>query len=122
MQIVVRAQRVDLSYLADRFLTAAPGLPHSALEDAAHAHAAFLDDLAARRELLHRQVTVAVRSRRGAHHTTHQAAEAVRALAGCEVPARVLDGPGAAVRLAASLDPTAPPLTPHTPSDGGEQQ
>ncbi|WP_240742375.1 PrgI family protein [Micromonospora zingiberis] len=109
-QIVVRAQRVDLTYLADRFLTAAPGLPHPALEDAARAHVAFLDDLAARRELLHRQVTVAVRSRRGGHHAAHTAADAVRALAGCEVPARVLDGSDAAVRLAASLDPTAPPL------------
>ncbi|MDG4793527.1 PrgI family protein [Micromonospora sp. WMMD1082] len=122
-QIAVRAQRVDLTYLADRFLTTAPGLPHPALEDAAHAHAAFLNELAARRELLHRQVTVAVRSRRGPHHTAHTAAEAVRALGGCEVPARVLDGPGAAVRLAASLNPTAP--TSHsayaTPA-GGDQR
>ncbi|WP_341718796.1 PrgI family protein [Micromonospora sp. FIMYZ51] len=121
-QIVVRAQRVDLTYLADRFLAAAPGLPHPALEEAARAHVAFLDDLAARRELLHRQVTVAVRSRRGAHHTAHTAADAVRALAGCEVPARVLDGPDAAVRLAASLDPTAPPLVSYTPSVGGDDR
>ncbi|NGM14248.1 PrgI family protein [Verrucosispora sp. CWR15] len=119
-QIVVRAQRVDLTYLADRFLAAAPGLPHSALEEAANAHVAFLDDLAARRELLHRQITVAVRSRRGAHHTAHTAAETVRALAGCEVPARLLDGPDAAVRLAASLDPAAPALTPYSTSDRGD--
>ncbi|GAA4469754.1 PrgI family protein [Phytohabitans houttuyneae] len=105
-QIVVRAQRVDLTYLADRYLAAAPGLPHLALEQAARAHAAFLDDLATQRELLHRQVTVAVRSRRGPHHTAHAATEAVRALVGCEVPARVLDGPDTAVRLAASLDPS----------------
>ncbi|WP_327025152.1 PrgI family protein [Micromonospora sp. NBC_01739] len=121
-QIVVRAQRVDLTYLADRFLTAAPGLPHPALEDAARAHVAFLDDLAARRELLHRQITVAVRSRRGAHHAAHTQAEAVRAFAGCEVPARVLDGPDAAVRLAASLKPTAPALMPYTTTDGGDQR
>ncbi|MEU5552148.1 PrgI family protein [Micromonospora sp. NPDC047793] len=121
-QIVVRAQRVDLTYLADRFLAAAPGLPHPALEEAAHAHVTFLDDLAGQRELLHRQITVAMRSRRGAHHTAHTAAEAVRALAGCEVPARVLDEPEATVRLAASLDPTAPALTPYAPSDGGDQR
>ncbi|MDG4807607.1 PrgI family protein [Micromonospora sp. WMMD1120] len=121
-QIVVRAQRVDLTYLADRFLAAAPGMPHPALEDAARAHVAFLDDLAGQRELLHRQVTVAVRSQRGAHHAAHHAAEAVRALAGCEVPARVLDGTDATVRLAASLDPTAPALTPYATSDGGEQR
>jgi len=119
-QIVVRAQRVDLTQLADRYLAAAPGLPHPALEDAARAHAAFLDDLAVQRELLHRQVTVAVRSRRGEHHTAQAAAEAVRALAGCEVPARVLDGPDAATRLAASLDPTAPAAAmPYADSDGG---
>ncbi|MEU8159501.1 PrgI family protein [Micromonospora parva] len=119
-QIVVRAQRVDLTYLADRFLAAAPGLAHPALEEAARAHVAFLDDLAGQRELLHRQVTVAVRSRRGPHHAAHHAAEAVRALAGCEVPARVLDGPDATVRLAASLDPTAPALTPYATSAGGD--
>ncbi|WP_107076211.1 PrgI family protein [Micromonospora sp. MH33] len=119
-QIVVRAQRVDLSYLADRFLAAAPGLPHPALEEAARAHVAFLDDLAGQRELLHRQVTIAVRSRRGAHHAAHHAAEAVRVLAGCEVPARVLDGTEATVRLAASLDPTAAPLTPYATPDGGD--
>ncbi|MFY1632377.1 PrgI family protein [Solwaraspora sp. WMMB335] len=122
VQIVVRAHRVDLTYLANRFLAAAPGLPHPALEDAANAHVRFLDDLAARRELLHRQITVAVRSRRGAHHAAHTAAEAARALAGCEVPARVLDGPDAAVRLAASLDPAAPPLVSYAPSDGGDQR
>ncbi|MDG4790225.1 PrgI family protein [Micromonospora sp. WMMD1102] len=119
-QIVVRAQRVDLAYLVDRFLAAAPGLPHPALEQAARAHVAFLDDLAGQRELLHRQVTVAVRGRRGAHHTAHAAAEGVRALGGCEVPARVLDGPDAAVRLAASLDPTAPARTPYGTPVGGD--
>ena len=119
-QIVVRAQRVDLTQLADRYLAAAPALPHPALEEAARAHAAFLDELATQRELLHRQVTVAVRSRRGPHHTAHAAAEVVRALAGCDVPARVLDGPDAATRLAASLDPTAPAAAmPYADSDGG---
>jgi hypothetical protein len=123
-QIVVRAQRVDLTYLADRFLAAAPALPHPALEEAARVHAEFLEDLAGRRELLHRQVTVAVRSRRGPHHTAHAAAEAVRALSGCEVPARVLDGPDAVTRLAASLDPGAPAATPTyaTPAEEGDQQ
>lgn len=106
-QIVVRAQRVDLTWLADRFRMAAPALPHPALEEAARAHAAFLDDLAGQRELLHRQITVAVRSRRGAQHTTHQAAETVRALAGCEIPARALAGPDAAARLAESLNAAA---------------
>jgi hypothetical protein len=120
-QIVVRAQRVDLADLAERLLATAPALPHLALEEAARSHAAFLDELAARRELLRRQVTVVVRSRRGPHHTAHAAAEAVRALAGCEVPAQVLTGADASLRLAASLDSTAPPA-PYAASDGGDER
>jgi hypothetical protein len=106
-QILVRAQRVDLTYIADRIEHRAAALPHPALEDAARSHAGFLDDLAAQRELLHRQVTVAVRGRRGPGHTAHQAREAVRALAGCEVTATVLDGYDTQAALAACLDPAA---------------
>jgi hypothetical protein len=104
-QILVRAERVDLGYLADRILDAAPALPHPALEGAARDHAAFLDDLAGRRELLHRQVTVAVRSRRSPGHTAHQANETVRALSGCQVPATVLDADATRLVLAGCLDP-----------------
>jgi PrgI family protein len=106
VQILVRAERVDLTTVADRIAGLAPSLPHPALEQAALSHVAFLDDLAAQRELLHRQVTIAVRDRRGSGHTLHRAAEAVRALGACEVDAVVLDGYAAAATLAASLDPT----------------
>src|SRR5437762_3718758 len=108
VQILVRAERVDLTTVADRIADLAPSLPHPALEQAALSHVAFLDDLAAQRELLHRRVTIAVRDRRGPGHTLHRAAEAVRALGACEVTATVLDGPDAAGTLAACLDPTAP--------------
>src|SRR4051812_33146965 len=57
-QILVRAQRVDLTEVADRVLDHAPGLPHPALEQAARAHARFLDQLAADKDLLHREVTI----------------------------------------------------------------
>ncbi|GIE93926.1 PrgI family protein [Paractinoplanes rishiriensis] len=107
-QILVRAQRVDLTHVADRIEHRAPALPHPALEDAARSHAAFLDDLATQRELLHRQVTVAVRGRRNPGHTAHQALEAVRALAGCEVAGTVLDAYDTQAALAACLDPAAP--------------
>lgn len=112
-QIVVRAQRVDLTGLAMRIDEQAPALAHPALEAAARAHADFLAALATERELLHRQVLVAVRSTRGPGHTAHRAAEAVRALSACEVTARVLDGPDTATALAACLDPSAtgPPPT-----------
>jgi len=109
VQIVVRAERVDLTTVADRIHYHAPNLPHPALEEAALSHAAFLDDLAAQRELLHRQVTIAVRDRRGPGHTIHRASEAVRALAACEVTATVLDAPNTAATVAGCLDPTAPP-------------
>jgi PrgI family protein len=109
VQILVRAQRVDLTVLADRIHAHARGLPHPALEEAALSHAGFLDDLAAGRELLHRQVTIAVRDQRGPGYTLHRATEAVRALAGCEVTAGVLDPAAVATRVAECLDPTAPP-------------
>jgi hypothetical protein len=127
----VRAERIDLTTIADRIHDLAPSLPHPALEQAALSHVAFLDDLAAQRELLHRQVTLAVRDTRGAGHTVHRASEAVRALAACEVTATVLDSANAAATLAGCLDPTGPPppvgLAPegsviHATSDvGGEQ-
>jgi hypothetical protein len=111
-QILVRAQRVDLTDLADRLVSRAPSLPHPALEEAARSHAGFLDDLAARRELLHREVTVAVRSTRSPGHTAHQATETVRALSGCEVAATVLDPADAAATLADALNPSVPPSLP----------
>src|SRR5436190_20750054 len=46
VQILVRAERVDLTTVADRIHAQAPSLPHPALEDAALSHVAFLDDLA----------------------------------------------------------------------------
>jgi hypothetical protein len=131
VQIVVRAQRVDLTTVADRIHELAPSLPHLALEQAALSHVAFLDDLATQRELLHRQVTLAMRDQRGAGHTLHRAAEAVRALAACEVTATVLDSANAAATLAGCLDPTGPPppvgLAPdgaaiHATTDAGGEQ
>jgi PrgI family protein len=118
MQILVRAERVDLTTVADRIAYLAPSLPHPALEQAALSHVAFLDDLAAQRELLHRQVTIAVRDKRGPGHTLHRAAEAVRALGACEVDAAVLDGYAAAGTLAGCLDPTAPLPAPGLAPDG----
>lgn len=118
-QILVRAQRVDLTHVADRILAQAPGLPDPALEAAARSHAGFLDDLATRRELLHRHVTVAVRSKRGPGHAAQQAAETVRALSGCEVAARVLDPVDAAGTLAGALNPCATPSLSSPPVSAG---
>ena len=61
VEIVVRAEPVDLTAAIDALLDAAPGLPHPALEAAARRHARFLADLADRRDLLRREVLVVLR-------------------------------------------------------------
>lgn len=103
VQIVVRAHRVDLAGLGERIRGGAASLPDPALERLAEDHAEFLGELAVQRELLHRQVTVALRDRRSGAHATGRAADAAHMLAACEVKARVLDGPEAAGVLAASM-------------------
>ncbi|MBV9660767.1 MAG: PrgI family protein, partial [Acidimicrobiales bacterium] len=60
IQIVVRAEPVDLSPAVDALEAAAPALAHPALEAAARAHASFLADLGGR-GLLSRQVLVVLR-------------------------------------------------------------
>jgi hypothetical protein len=104
-QIHVRAQRVDLSVLADRIDAHAERLPHPALARAAHGHAGFLDRLSAERELLHRQVTVVLRDPRGGSSPGQRVAEAVYALAGCDVTARTLDAAQTAATLTRCLNP-----------------
>jgi hypothetical protein len=112
VQIVVTSRRVDLSVLADRIADDAAGLPHPALEHAARAHARFLTDLAAERELLHRSVTVVVRDPRSPEHTLHRAREAARALSACEITATVLDPDATAEALAAAVNPGGQPPPP----------
>jgi hypothetical protein len=110
-QILVRARRVDLTDLAGRIEAQAPGLPHPALEDAARSHTAFLTDLAGSRELLRREVTIALRDQRGGR-SLQRAFEAVRALSACEVTASVC-GPDAAARtLGECLNPASVPYRP----------
>jgi hypothetical protein len=107
-QILITAQRVDLTSFATRLHEQAAWLPDAALEDAAHDHAEFLTELASHRELLHRRVTLAVRDRRSPTHARHRADEAAQALSGCEVTARVLDAAETVTTLAAHLDPASP--------------
>lgn len=105
VQVLVRTRRIDLTRLADVIAEAAPSLPHQALEHAARAHVAFLDALGAERELLDRQVTIAVRDTRGPHRAAHRTAEAARALGACEVNARTLDGAETVRELADCWNP-----------------
>ncbi|MEV6605685.1 PrgI family protein [Kutzneria sp. NPDC051319] len=61
VQILVRAERMDLSAQITDLRASAAGLPHPALEHAAHEHADYLTQLAATTDLLRRQVLLVLR-------------------------------------------------------------
>lgn len=101
-QLLVAAQRHDLTVYAQATADFAPRLPHPALRTAADDYAGFLLDLDAERDPLRRQVLAVV--------TGEQSADAaVRALSGLGVEAAVLDGPAVAAALATAVDPFCPP-------------
>ncbi|WP_433281726.1 PrgI family protein [Micromonospora sp. CA-244673] len=111
-QIVVSAQPVDLHSAARSLAHAAMQLPHPALTAAASDHARFLDDLAARKDPLRRQVLIVTgtsASERGEHTARRRADDTVRALSGLGVTTRALDGPAVTAALAAAADPYRPP-------------
>ncbi len=112
VQLLVRAEPVDLTPAIDALLDAAPALAHPALEAAARSHAAFLADLGAHRDLLRREVLVVLRQPPGddaAGRLQRRAAEATTALGAAGATVTVLDGPAAAACLAAALDPAGAP-------------
>ena len=107
-QVVVSAQRVDLSSHAQRIADTAGILADPALADAALDYGEFLLDIAAERDPLWRTVTIACTAAGG----NGAPAEAMRrgeytakALSALGVQARVLDGPTATAVLAAAVDP-----------------
>jgi hypothetical protein len=114
VQLLVRAEPVDLDPMVRALLDAAPGLPHPGLDAAARDHAAFLADLGARRTLLRREVLVVLREPRStggpaagaADRLRRRAEEAVRALAAAGVVRVVLDGDAASACLVRALDPS----------------
>jgi PrgI family protein len=117
VQILIRAGRADLSAAVAALREAAPALPHPALEQAALEHAAFLDGLAADRDVLTRQALLIVREpghgtgRAGAAaagRALQRAGEAARLLSGADLQVQVLDGGQVTALLAACADPAAP--------------
>ena len=124
VQIVVSAQRVDLTSHAQRVADAAQSLPNDALADAALDYANFLCDISEQRDPLWRTVTIACTATggRGAPAEAMRRAEhTATALAALGAQTRVLDGPTAAAVLCAAVDPYAPSeaswprATPHRP-------
>jgi hypothetical protein len=113
VQILVRTHRLDLTPMVAELRERAPGLPHRLLEDAAYAHADFLNHLATGRDLLARQVLLVHREpgsdRTAAQRVQRRAAEAASLLASCEVQVALLDRGGAYAVLLAACDPSAPP-------------
>jgi PrgI family protein len=111
-QIVVSAQPVDLRSAARTLAETACDLPHPALADAAGDHAAFLHDLAERRDPLRRQVLIVTRTsagEHGEHAARRRADDTARSLSGLGVTTRALDGHATTEALAAAADPYRPP-------------
>jgi hypothetical protein len=111
VQIVISAQRVDLSSHAHRIAERAETIGNPALAEAAHDYAAFLDDLAARRDPLWRTVTVAVTAsgERGRDtEVLRRADHAASALSALGAQTAVLDGARATAVLTCAVDPYTP--------------
>jgi hypothetical protein len=113
VSVVVRADRVDLGAALAALRSAAPGLPHPALEQAAGEHADFLADLAARRDVLCRERLLVLREPAGtpdpAAALARRAEQAGALLAAAGVTLTPLDQDAAARVLARAADPHAPP-------------
>ncbi|HZN74380.1 MAG TPA: PrgI family protein [Micromonosporaceae bacterium] len=111
VQIVISAQRVDLSSHAQRIADTADTIGNPALAEAAHDYASFLDDLAARRDPLWRTVTVAVTAtgEKGRDiEVLRRADHAASALSALGAQTAVLDGDRATAVLTCAVDPYIP--------------
>ena len=109
VQVVVRAERVDVAALVQS-LAAASALPHPELEEAARDHAAFLADLASRRDVLRRVVLLVLREPAGpgaADLLRRRVDDAVSALSGAGVSVSPLSEEEAVRALASAADPDA---------------
>ena len=109
VQIVVSAQRVDLSTHASRVAEDAETLPHPALADAACDYADFLDQIAEQRDPLWRTITIVATAtgdpRSAGTEALRRADHTAAALAALGCQTRVLDGPTALAVLTAAVDP-----------------
>jgi hypothetical protein len=130
VQVVVSAQRVDLTSHAERVADAAEILPHPALADAALDYADYLLDIVAHRDPLWRTVTIAcaARGERGSSAEARRRAEhTASALSALGAQTRVLDGPTVTAVLTTATDPYTgseaswPRATPTSPVTASRQ-
>ncbi len=117
LQVLVRAEPVDLSVAVADLLEAAGGLPHPRLEEAAREHARFLSELSATRSLLRREVLIVLQEPAGpagrdaevaATSLRRRAEEAASAIAAAGVVLSPLDEESASAVLAHALAPGRP--------------
>ena len=113
MQVLVRSDRADLTPQATRLREQAAALPHPGLEQAALAHARWLDTLTGDRDIRRRQLLVVFHqppstlSSAAALH--RQAEQATGLLAAAGVTLTPLDGQEAARVLNGAANPDSPP-------------
>jgi hypothetical protein len=113
MQVLVRSDRADLTPLIHTLREQAAALPHPGLEQAALAHARWLEDLTGDREVRRRQLLVAFHqppsTTTPAAALHRQAEQAAGLLAVAGVTLTSLDSDAAAQALAAATNPDGPP-------------
>jgi hypothetical protein len=112
VQLVVRAERIDVRALIDDLERTAVELPHPQLERCAGDHAGFLDELARRRDVLRRELLVVLRDPRlpgAGARLARRAEEAAGLLAQAGVTLNPLDQHATSAVLARALDPNGPP-------------
>ena len=119
-QILVRGLRLDLTPFTASLRAGALALAHPALEEAAHAHADFLDELGQSR-LVQRHI-VLVLTASGTPHTAGRnllarAEDTASRLGGLGVQARLCDGETAEDILRACLHPSPEPPPPDHGAD-----
>jgi hypothetical protein len=111
VQLVISAQRVDLSSHAQRVADTAAAIGNPALAGAAYDYADFLDQLSEHRDPLWRTVTIAVTadSDKGRDvEVLRRADHAASALAALGAQTAVLDGPTVTAALTCATDPYTP--------------
>ena len=109
-QIVIANQPVDLQSAADTLTDRAAQLSNALLAAACADHAAFLTQLAHRRDPLRRQVLITTRaSGPDPHAARRHADDTARTLTGLGLSARTLDAAAATTALAGCADPYRTP-------------
>jgi hypothetical protein len=114
MQVLVRSDRADLTPLLRTLRERAAALPHPGLEQAALAHARWLEALTGDQQIRRRQLLVVFHQPPSGTTTPaavlhRQAEQAAGLLAVAGVTLTPLDGDAAAQALAAATNPDGPP-------------